>query len=379
MSKNKFKKFVPEFIYENEEASIFIKLIEEIYIDIKRLIDEFPNLIDVDNVSEIFLPKLSALIGYHYNYNIDLDIQREIIKRILEVYRTRGTDDSIIMAATYGDYHLWVGGHLFLPGADVDREKAQIEYPSNRIFRHSKSKHSGLDKYADATRWRDGVLIIKLSIINQKIRDAIKKVVPAGVKIYFDFFNDSKGEGEYGELTFGEWTLIFDYLIDYDMRIKDKFETLIHSTKNTTDKRFRSGRQTLFNHKELNRIMKVNMLPLHSKNTRGSIKFSDVVSTDRLRIEISKNMYTYKEVKDLDPNDLIRVNDSYYTSKLVRFSGLKSNDEVYIDNDQSLENPIKLKTIRTLNPNDKVRLVLSKGVSLQCLGLILEKYLVYVR
>lgn len=364
-SSGKLRNLIPEFIYENDESSVFIKLLEDIYKDIKKLIDEFPHLVDVDNVSEIFLPKLSALIGYHYDYTVDVDVQREIIKRILEIYKSRGTDDSIIMAATYGDYNLWVGDHLFLPGAYVDRPKAKIEYPSNRIFRHSKSKHSSIDKYADSTRWRDGVLIIKTSIINDRIRDAIKKVVPAGVKIYFEMSNDSNGEGNNIELTFGEWTLIFDYLIDYDMRIQDKLDTLIHSAKKLINKQgLRSGRQIILGDLEINKIMKISMLPYYNKNTRGSIKFSETIPTDKIRIEIGERLFIYKEIKDLKFNDLIRVNDEYYSSKLVRSADISPNDEVYIDNVQDTNNSIIRYHFLSIRPTYKVRVFLSSGVSI---------------
>ena len=83
------KYFVPEQIYESPDSSIFITLLEKIYDDIKALIGEFPNLADVDNVSEIFLPKLAELVKYTYNHEIDIDIQREIIKRMIETYRRR--------------------------------------------------------------------------------------------------------------------------------------------------------------------------------------------------------------------------------------------------------------------------------------------------
>ena len=115
---------------------------------------------------------------------------------MIETYRRRGTDDSIVMAATYGSNEKWIADHLFLPDAEKDAVKAELIYPVEHIFRHNISTFSGTDRYADSTRWRDGTLIIKLTYVDDKIRKAISKVVPAGIKIYFDIESPFQGDGK---------------------------------------------------------------------------------------------------------------------------------------------------------------------------------------
>ena len=55
---------VPHILIEDEDYEVFTKLIDQINSDVRNLIKVFPELVDVDNAPEIFLPKLSALIKY---------------------------------------------------------------------------------------------------------------------------------------------------------------------------------------------------------------------------------------------------------------------------------------------------------------------------
>lgn len=241
---------IPHVLLEDEDYKIFLELISTVHDDIKEMISKFPELVDIDNAPEIFLPKLSALLNYNYRHDIPEDIQREIIKRILAVYRARGSDDSIIMAATYGDDPYWVGSHLFLPGADTNKFKAKIMHPSTQLFRHSRSKHSGLNRFADSIRWTAGTLIIQVTYVNDKIRQAIQKVVPAGLKVYFDIISNPEGSGELDELIFGEWQLLDYYEIHYDSQISDLTEAARFDLSSTKSRR-RSGRQLLRSNREL--------------------------------------------------------------------------------------------------------------------------------
>ena len=62
---------------------------------LKTLIDEFPQLWDLDAVPDEFLPYLGALIGYPYNYTRDPDVQRKLIAFRIEFYRRKGTRASL--------------------------------------------------------------------------------------------------------------------------------------------------------------------------------------------------------------------------------------------------------------------------------------------
>jgi phage tail-like protein len=210
--------YVPQVINDSEEFNIFLKIIKEVSDDIRNLIISFPEIVDIDNAPELFLPKLSYLLGYSYDYSIDIDVQREIIQRLIEIYKSRGTDESIIMAATYGSDSKWAGDHLFLPGATKTQDKASITYPVTNLFRHDISEFSSNNVYANGELWREGTLLISVSYIDQKIIDAVAKVLPAGLKVYFQVDTviidpDTK----YGAVSFGEWTVHGFTDIDIDL------------------------------------------------------------------------------------------------------------------------------------------------------------------
>lgn len=332
---------IPHSLLEDEDYQVFLELISIVHDDIKSMIAEFPELVDIDNAPEIFLPKLSALIRYRYRYDIDEDIQREIIKRIISIYRDRGTDDAISMAATYGDDPNWIGSHVFLPGANTNKDRAQVTHPVEEIFRHDISKHSGTHRYADAVRWRDGTLIIKTSKVNDDIRAAIKKVVPAGLKIYFDLINNSPGDGYYSELTFGEWVLSVDYELDYNMIIKDKLEVATFDVRGN-GRRLRSGRQIMFVNYELEYGMGSSMIPTEDKPIGTTGRFGDADLNDLIRLENRSNQYFFKKVGNLIDRDQIRVNRD--KTELIKVLDLMIDDLVQIDNSQK-ENQIAGSTI----------------------------------
>ena len=246
-------KLVPSVLLDDEDYQVFLTLVAEVNSDIREMISVFPELVDVDNVPEIFLPKLSALIRYHYNYAIDTRIQREIIARIIEVYRNRGTDDEIIMAATYGDDPKWIGSHIFLPDADVNKDRATLTYPIDHAFIHDRSKFSGTDKYLGGDTWRDGVLIITVPHMNEKIAEAVTKVVPAGLRIKFlvktEISVPCTEDNPYGVIVLGKWKLHFYQTITMDL-VPDymKPHPIRHSHpeygKLSTNNRFSGGKGT---------------------------------------------------------------------------------------------------------------------------------------
>lgn len=243
--------FIPHTLLQSDDYAVVANTIMTINNDIKEMISIFPELVDIDNAPEIFLPKLAALVRYEGRYDIPDEDLRDIISRIINVYRDRGTDYSIIMAATYGDQPEWVGSSLFYESYK-SKELATIIYPITRLFRHSVSKFSGSHYYPDSTRWRDGTLIISAPYINQELRNAVSRVVPAGLRVYWEVKSESNlVDGTV--VTFGEWVILTDYLIDYYLRISDKSYSTseLSSTSYFSGKTKNSGRQLLFDDYEL--------------------------------------------------------------------------------------------------------------------------------
>lgn len=325
---------IPHVLLEDEDYKVFLDLISIIHDDIKEMISKFPELVDIDNAPEIFLPKLSALIRYKYRHDIDEDIQREIIKRMISIYRDRGTDDAIIMAATYGNDPLWIGSHVFLPGADTNKPRATITHPIDYVFRHDISKHSGLHRFSDATRWTAGTLIINVTYIDDEIRNAIKKVIPAGLRIYFDIISTPGGDGELGEIVFGEWILSEFYEIDYSVHIKDRLEVAIFDVKGS-GRRLRSGRQLLFDIMDLEIFKGWSMLPIEDKLPyKNNIKVKDLSMNDLVRCIDKSGNTIYKKVGSLVSMYAFKTtkteNDISYTMK--KLFDLELEDMVFYDN-----------------------------------------------
>lgn len=240
------REYLTDYLKDDDDFLVFVGLLELVFNDIKSVADDFCNLSDVDNVVEIFLPKLSYLVNYKYNYNIPADINRDLIKRMLWLYKQKGTDADILNAANYGNNDKWVGSTLFLPGATPDNKVASLTYPINNLFTHNVSKHSGTHRYQDSTRWRDGVLIISLITLTTKVREAVKSVVPAGIKIFYDILSQMPGDGEGGSISFGEWVLHEDYTMEYRLRIQDIIRSSTFDGTTIYSPHRLSGKQILF-------------------------------------------------------------------------------------------------------------------------------------
>lgn len=217
---------------DDVDYNSLIKVIQSLAQDIHDNIDVFTDLIDVDKVPDIFLPKLMYLVKYNLNYNLDISVQREIVKRVIDIYRRRGTDDSIINAATYSSYSKWIGGHMFMPDYELSNEQATLLYPIDNLFKHNISNHSGTDKYSDGVFWRAGILSIGLFYLDDLVREAVKRVVPAGLRVYFNLISNSFGNDgniiQYGEVSADSfYQLHVDLLQDPVSKISANFFSLL--------------------------------------------------------------------------------------------------------------------------------------------------------
>lgn len=239
-------KYVPEILSNDSDYKVFLSIIDQVNSDIKHLIDVYPELVDIDNCEVLFIPKLTELLHYKLNFNIDNNIKREIIKRIINVYKNRGTDDSIITAATYGDNPLWVGDHVFLPGNLIKDINAELLYPTTTLFRHDISKFSGNNKYPDGVKWRSGVIIIKVARLNDKIKKAILNVIPAGLKAYIEI---DTSIGKYVDIVyFSDWEAKYLwYTLDYSLSLLgDNIHGMVHDFSAYSSNLSLSGRKLLY-------------------------------------------------------------------------------------------------------------------------------------
>lgn len=333
------KDLYPQHLRENKDFNIFIELSAEELGLVGDYIEIFNNLGVLAKVPDKYLKDLSDLVAYPFSETHDYSLQREAIKRIFTGYKERGTEESILKAADYSVADDWVAGDIFLTKDNIPDRTANVIYTNTKVFRHNKSDHSGSDRYQDKAKWRNGVLVIRVSHLTDRVREAIKTVIPAGIKYYFELdVSMGGGDGENGSITYGEVNVFEDNLFNNEIMIKNFIEGLTHSV-NTPGRNYRSGRQLLYMGEEyelmsgvsflgqniINDISKIEVelemnksyrgLPKRSENTsRRSGRYAmsgtytreiDMLS-EVYEIYPSVKIYDVVEVKDKKVGDLIK-------------------------------------------------------------------------
>lgn len=269
--------FLHDYLADKSDFMIFMRLLNILFNDIKSVADDFENLADVNNVVNIFLPKLSYLMNYTFRYDLPDSINRDIIKRLIYIYKNKGTDKEVLEAADFANNDNWIASTLFVPTEKnsipvPDDRTAHLYYPIDRLFTWDKSAYSISDRYGDSTRWRDGVIVIEAENINKRVRNAIKRVLPAGLKCYYESKSELKADGENGELVgygkslkYTEWILYLRYTLDYFLRLDNSVSSDRWSENNINYKLIWSGRQVLFPYYELDKTLVSSMLTLYNE------------------------------------------------------------------------------------------------------------------
>jgi phage tail-like protein len=73
----------------------FLKLLSFTLDEVKGKIDAFPVLLNVDKTDADILPLLASLLGVDFSYDLSIPHQREEIKHAVNVYKRKGTVQSI--------------------------------------------------------------------------------------------------------------------------------------------------------------------------------------------------------------------------------------------------------------------------------------------
>ena len=181
---------IPEYLRENDSFLVFFALLcKEFNITLDN-IRSFNDLVNPDKVPRKFLDSLGMYFNYHYQDRAPSDFNRELLMRNRKLFEDRGTEHSIIMAASHGDNEGYLGGEIFIPGYDISDELAELVVARDRIFIHSKSKLSSTSVYSDGDTYRPGVLIIYLSYLDPDIRNKLWEVIPAGIRLRYNLISD---------------------------------------------------------------------------------------------------------------------------------------------------------------------------------------------
>jgi hypothetical protein len=343
--------FLPEYLRSNKDFLVFLRLlISEFDITLDN-IEKFTDLVDPDKVPIKFIEALGSVTNYRFIENADDDFNREILMRMQSIYEQRGTDKSIVMAATHGNNLGWVGGDIFIPGYDISKDTATIVVAKDSLFTHSKSRHSGTDVFADSEIFRPGVIIINLPYIDEDILDAVTEVMPAGVK--YKFFlnssfmgndNDEEGLGEFGELSYFKSFRVVPLKdgeeeseqaatnteLSIDVTIQsENFEVAKFST-NTTGGRMRSGRLVVQEDTEVMSEIGASVLPyrLLCKNFDKSDEDEYSISPTGEKVDVKSkkgNKHLLRDISDSSQEvDLDLSSEARITACRSKSCGIRS-------------------------------------------------------
>lgn len=191
-----FDSYYPEFVDEHKDFKAFTHganvLINELFIKVSH----FTELVNSDKVPEGFINALAAALSYEFTENIPVPVQREILRRILRLYRLRGSTDDVVNRGSFYDNKGYLGAGMFIPGTFREGYKMSMSFPRQYMFIHSYSSRSRVSRYPDAAYFRDGLISFNTPFINDKLKAAIAKVVPAGVTMAYTIVD----EVSYGDL-----------------------------------------------------------------------------------------------------------------------------------------------------------------------------------
>ena len=285
---SKYMSFVPDFLKENRDFLVFLALLFHEFDIAQENIQKFTDIVNPDKVPIEFLEALGSYFNFTYLSNATDEFNREALMRMRTIWEQRGTEHSIIMAGTHGGNEGYVGGELFIPEYPISKELAELTVARDLVFRHDISKFSGTAVY-ESDIYRTGILFLRLPYLDERVKNIIYNVTPAGLKYAFeimlDFFpSDGAEVGDFNELSFRKSFRVWPINqaereqensdIDFWLEICPKFldddiynspYPLIHSKKNSG--RMFSGRMgasfnSLWYDREIESEAGISMLPL---------------------------------------------------------------------------------------------------------------------
>lgn len=211
LAKSRYRNFVPEYLWNNDNFKIWLKLMDSEFSSIFENIRTYPDIVNPDKTPKEFLESLGAYSNYTYNTLGSVDFNRELLTRMFSIWKQRGTEHSIIMAATHGNNKAYVGGDLFVPGYPISNDEASISIPFRNIFIHNQSNFSGEDVFADGDQHMPGVIVLTVPDLSEAIRDRVLSVMPAGVKVYYEVSSNFPPNTDLPDIDLGDFNILSFY------------------------------------------------------------------------------------------------------------------------------------------------------------------------
>ena len=298
--KSKIYRLFPEHLSSNKDFMAFVEVIASEYSTMAELLEAFPNLTQIDNVPETFFNYLTYLFDYRVLDSEDLEVQREVVKRILGAISQRGSETSMIKSASRANDDNWYREDLTYYRGDLEEEVVSLTYPQYHLFTWNKSEWSLRDKFPDQDYWTDGVIIFNMSNITQATREAIERVIPAGRRYYFVDTIWIVSDDIHSELGLLRYTYkLWDYQdIIYFMRVR-RGSSADNLSEDFTwgDSSQYSGHQVLYKGIDIKRFSGASALPYSIELLNPNSIFS--------RLEEGMSIYDGKVIHDLSGLQLI--------------------------------------------------------------------------
>lgn len=135
---------------------------------IKEYIRNILNLNDIDRVPERYLPYLAYLLGHKWDYELDVDYQKLVLKNIVQLYKRKGTKFYIHYNAAYFD-----------PNVNITENYG-------KIFTLNKSKLDSEHVFANE-EYQWGVYSLSSDADPETLRKIITRTKPAGFKAIYNY------------------------------------------------------------------------------------------------------------------------------------------------------------------------------------------------
>lgn len=190
------KEFFPPILQNTGYFNILVSMADNNLSNIESFIRLISTLTNADRTPQQFIKHLGDLVGFSYVDSYDEEVQRECIKNVWEQKKEIGTKKALTMMATYGDIDGYQGGDLFIPGTYQERPEAVVILPREYLFRWSLSTWSGEHKFAGPVVYKEGTILIEVSSLNDRIKDRVETVKPAGMTVVYKVAN-ADGTFEY--------------------------------------------------------------------------------------------------------------------------------------------------------------------------------------
>lgn len=186
--------YLPYFITSENGLSFLTDLLNVALNGNKQFIDSFTDIVDLDSASPESQKALVLSELDLTNLVDDIAYRSELYRQSIDGYRSKGTESDIINVVDNFDNIGWMIGNYFYPGYDKQYKSTYITNNIDQVFTHSRSKHSNGDRFQDGDLWTYGVInITTVDYLTEALRNALEKVMPAGVKYILTTYTDILG------------------------------------------------------------------------------------------------------------------------------------------------------------------------------------------